>query len=351
MDIKSIHTEIEELLTLVVGWEQSDDISAIERDIALSKLSRLYETIRFATNSEVEPTEPTEVEESLKELQTEVAEPEVQVEISTEIEPESNVVDDSIFDIDIDGVSFADDEPKEEPKEEPDTETKEEPIEEPTVMIPEEVEEPATPEVAVEEQINEEPEMKPTENMLFDIDIIPKRSRKRRSVLMSLYDSSTEPMSNEQIMSSDSAPQSASKSAPELISEPEIEVVAPQTSNEPIYSDPIISDNPQQPIVGESFATNIETVADRLASINSTTTLLDSMTYSSLLELGINEQCQIARELFNDDMDLYRNVVATIESYDSYDDVMIYIAENFDWNEDNKSVSLILSILENKFKI
>ncbi|MFR9520969.1 MAG: hypothetical protein SNF99_08900, partial [Rikenellaceae bacterium] len=50
MDIKEMRHEIEELMQLVESWDQNGEAMPIESEVALFKLSRLYESIKFNTN-------------------------------------------------------------------------------------------------------------------------------------------------------------------------------------------------------------------------------------------------------------------------------------------------------------
>ena len=59
MDWKKIYTELRKLESLVDGWAQTDEIPAVERDLALEKLRNLYETIRFGGPAPEQPVERT----------------------------------------------------------------------------------------------------------------------------------------------------------------------------------------------------------------------------------------------------------------------------------------------------
>ncbi len=48
MDLKTIRDEVRRLSALVEGWSQAEEIPVVERDLALEKLRKLYEAIRFA---------------------------------------------------------------------------------------------------------------------------------------------------------------------------------------------------------------------------------------------------------------------------------------------------------------
>ena len=47
MELKYLRTELHRLTALVEGWIGTDEIPALERDLALEKLRSLYEMLRF----------------------------------------------------------------------------------------------------------------------------------------------------------------------------------------------------------------------------------------------------------------------------------------------------------------
>ncbi len=55
MDLKTIRDEIRILSSLVDGWSAAGEIPGVERDLALEKMRRLYEAVRFA-DAETAPT-------------------------------------------------------------------------------------------------------------------------------------------------------------------------------------------------------------------------------------------------------------------------------------------------------
>ncbi|MFI3280401.1 MAG: hypothetical protein R3Y44_00360 [Rikenellaceae bacterium] len=344
MKIEDIRRQIEELSILVAAWSEDSKPSLIEQDILLSKLADLYQGVKF---SSVEVTE-AEVE---VEVEVEVeAEAEAVAPIS-ESEPVAHLADDSIFAIDIDGVSLVEPEeisdiqveeemeqesPLSEPKPELESEPEPEPQVEPEIITEPEPKIDPEPETESESESEPDPEPEPQkcENTLFDLDVVPKQSRRRRSVLMSLYSDDVPPAVT---------PQSTPKTpAEEHAAEPE------QVVTEPIVTGSI--DRPVQTI-SDTFSSNVETVADRLAIATPRVIYEDRMVYHSFDEIGINERYLLARDLFGDDPHLCHEVLTTLNAFDNYDDAMIYIAENFNWNGESEGAKLLLSVLEYKFNI
>ena len=57
MNIELIKREFEKLSTLIAHWNEGETVSAIERQLALDKLTSLYELVRFG--GDVAPVEQT----------------------------------------------------------------------------------------------------------------------------------------------------------------------------------------------------------------------------------------------------------------------------------------------------
>ncbi|MBR5492453.1 MAG: hypothetical protein IKV77_04895 [Alistipes sp.] len=99
MNIKLIKSEIEKLSLMLSAWEQSEQVSAIERDIVLDKLKKIYDAVCFDTaieeNTPIEPTEPIAPVPAVEENDEESDEKEVEVELifADDEFPEEDLVD------------------------------------------------------------------------------------------------------------------------------------------------------------------------------------------------------------------------------------------------------------------
>lgn len=366
MNSEKIRSEIEELLLLVASWEQDSAPSVIEQDIALAKIAKLYEGVKFMTRQEAEtPTESSTVEE---------------VE-AAESAPAAYQADDSIFAIDLDGISLiepkaeveAEAETESEPEEEPEPqaeEEKEEIIEEEKAEEQEEQE----PEKEIEKEVEkeekeeekaEEKEADPTppqrSDMLFDIAPIPKKNRSRRRVLMSLYHDDGQAIEEPSKKVAQSPEAQAPKQEPTVqlpLESPVAAVAAPTPIAEPTpknefaSSSAVIGDSsaPVQTLA-DTLSRDVETLADRYAESSPKLVGESTIAYNSFDKLGINERYLLARDLFGDDPQLCVEELSTIGAFDNYDDAIIYIAENYNWSGESEGAKLLLSVLERKFNI
>ncbi len=409
MNSEKIRIEVEELLLLVASWKDEDAPSVIEHDVVLAKIAKLYERVKLLTptsmlTSTSEPKiEPQKVaeEETIAEASETM---EVAVEAKKEVvrveEPLSFISDDSIFAIDLDGISLIEPEVKEESKEEVTEEemaeekvTEEEAKEEETEEVKEEgTEETEEEEVKEEEEKKEEkletqasvsepiteqipdPEPAKASDMLFDIAPIPKKSRSRRRVLMSLYHDEESQASDkltrreqpavvtrlqrekrhtEAFLIDDLAPLQEPKV--ETSAQEEMEprsVEQPQSQSEFISSSATVGNSSTPaPTLADSLASGVETLADRYAEKTPQLVGEARSGYNSFDKLGINERYLLARDLFGDDPQLCIEELARIGAFDNYDDAIIYIAENYNWSGESEGAKLLLSVLERKFNI
>lgn len=249
MDLNTILSELRRLESLVEGWSSKEQISAIERDLALDKLKSLYEAVRFA---EAVSSEESPLQEASTGISSPFAEPlKPEDPVSAEEGPEPLEEEPAV--IDFEDLMLAE-EPMEEPLESmeepmepireepapeteaesetksealPETETEaeawqgpirceepqpEEPVSEPEVPREEEIlraeetqspdekaiaeESPVEGESVEEEFVKVEPQAPVLQNSLFDLSEIPVHRRSSRRVLLSLYGESPEPRSS-----------------------------------------------------------------------------------------------------------------------------------------------------------
>ena len=110
MNIKLIKSEIEKLSLMLSAWEQSKQVSAIERDIVLDKLKKIYDAVRFDAaieeNTPIEPTEPVATAPAVEENDDESDEKEVEVELifADDEFPEEDLVDEEEIEEEIEEV-------------------------------------------------------------------------------------------------------------------------------------------------------------------------------------------------------------------------------------------------------
>ena len=394
MNTKLIKSEIEKLSLMLSAWEQGEQVSAIERDIVLDKLKKIYDAVRFdiaiEEDAPIEPTEPIAPAVAVKENDEEGDEKEVEVELifADDEFPEEDLVDEDEIEeqpsaTDIIAATVANalvgatvaESVHEEPsvpeviEVEPAQEEKAiivepAPIE---VEIPHEEIPAATPEpepVAIpEEKPAEEPTEKPIEkpieakpakepvremNSLFNMDEVRRQPRSKHQRMMSIYNNS-EPKQEKvvdisKIFNIDI--DEPAEVAPVEVKPAEKPVAEPVAKPKPIEvpaAKPIVEEKPQT--LADAIPAT-QTLADVIAA---PTALADNTRVRSLRDgIGLNDKFLMIRDLFDGDGDAYEEAINALDAMETLDDCMIHIIENYAWNPDSEGSKFIMQLLERK---
>ena len=406
MNTKLIKSEIEKLSLMLSTWEQGEQVSAIERDIVLDKLKKIYDAVRFdiaiEEDAPIEPTEPVAPVPAVEENDEESDEKEVEVELifADDEFPEEDLVDEDEIEeeeqpsaTDIIAATVANalvgatvaesvhEEPsmpeviEVEPAKEEDT-TIIEPAKEDTIVVepaPIEVEIPheeipaATPEpepVAIpEEKPAEEPTEKPIEkpieakpakepvremNSLFNMDEVRRQPRSKHQRMMSIYNNS-EPKQEKvvdisKIFNIDiDEPAEVAPVEVKPAEKPIAEAVAKPKPVEVPVAKPIVEEKPQT--LADAIPAT-QTLADVIAA---PTALADNTRVRSLRDgIGLNDKFLMIRDLFDGDGDAYEEAINALDAMETLDDCMIHIIENYAWNPDSEGSKFIMQLLERK---
>ena len=379
MNIEKIKSEFERLSQIITSWSDNEPVSAIERDLALDKLSKIYEMLRFADNSpEADTTTPAsaapqsateeamEQEENAEQGDVEVefifAEEQDVFDIEEQAEQESEPAksEQSIGEILAATVAASiAAEPAEQPAPEPTPEpvAASAPQTEPKVAAP--AEEPLQ-EVKAEPapQPKAEPKAARPMNSLFGVEEPNRKPRTKHQRMMSIYnDAEARPekvvdiskIFDMDIDAAEPAPQ------PKPATEP-APAPKPQNNTREIYEEkaevaPVSTANDVEPAttLGDVMAQNTQTLADTIAAPTALGEEISNRSISSLRQgIGLNDKFLMIRDLFDGDADAYDEAINALDEFDDFDDCIIYIAENFAWNADSEGAKFIMQLLERK---
>lgn len=359
MNIELIKREFEKLSTLIAHWNEGESVSAIERQLALDKLTSLYELVRFGSDATpAEQTAPAAV----------AAVPAIEPENEPENEPAEEESDEQ--EVEVEFIFAEDDDEVEEEAEEPVAI----PIPEPTpaVVAPEPEPEPEpTPEPVVEPEPIPEPEVvtpapepvapapvaeptpapelapqpqkprKPSMESLFGSDEIQRKPRSKHQRMMSIYN---DPQPKQEkvvdiskIFDLDDADDFEISVSP-----------APAKREQSVASTVNDLSSNDTPILADAI-TPKTTLADTIAAPAALAEELTAARTRSLRQaIGINDKFLMTRDLFDGDEDAYAEAIAELDECETLDDCMIYIAENYEWNPDSEGAKFIMQLLERK---
>ena len=378
MNIELIKREFEKLSTLIASWNEGESVSAIERQLALDKLTSLYELVRFG--GDVAPAEPTapaavvavpavepENEQENEPTEEESDEQEVEVEfIFAEDDDEENEAEEEVAE----PVAIPTPEPapavvapkpepipapqpEPEPTPEPVVEpvVEPEPTPEPVVATPEPepvapapvVEPTPTPAPAPEPAPQPQPQKprKPSMESLFGSDEIQRKPRSKHQRMMSIY---ADPQPKQEkvvdiskIFDLDDADDFEISVSP-----------APAKREQSVASTVNDLSSNDTPILADAI-TPKTTLADTIAAPAALAEELTAARTRSLRQaIGINDKFLMTRDLFDGDEDAYAEAIAELDECETLDDCMIYIAENYEWNPDSEGAKFIMQLLERK---
>lgn len=353
MNTKLIKSEIEKLARIATSWDDAQEIDAIEHDLALDKVKRIYELLRFGgENAEVAPREILSAALLAGEEQTEEQAEEQDVEVEflfAEDDPTERDEEQEEQPIPADTSS-------EQPQQDSDDAMSHKIISEPEPVIEKQPEPEVEVEVEVEAEVEPEPEPEqkiapevaapkpaaPTSGNLFGMEEVRRPRASKHQRMMSIYnDVATEKSHEKQVdiskifdfgLSSDTAASAAESSA------------------ENYSSTATIADSADKSVtLGDIISPNAPTLADTIAA---PAPLAEEITHSKITSLsqgvGINDKFLMIRDLFDGDDEAYDQAIADLDSMESFDDCIIYIAENFEWNPDSEGAKFIMQLLERK---
>ena len=378
MNIELIKREFEKLSTLIAHWNEGESVSAIERQLALDKLTSLYELVRFG--GDVAPAEQTApaavaavpaIEPEEEPAEEESDEQEVEVEFifaeddDEENEAEEEVAEPVAIPTPEPAPTVVAPEPEPTPAPQPMPEPTPEPTPEPVVEpepIPEPIPEPEVitpapepvvhapvveptpapaPEPAPQPQPQPQKPRKPSMESLFGSDEIQRKPRSKHQRMMSIYN---DPQPKQEkvvdiskIFDLDDADDFEISVSP-----------APAKREQSVASTVNDLSSNDTPILADAI-TPKTTLADTIAAPAALAEELTAARTRSLRQaIGINDKFLMTRDLFDGDEDAYAEAIAELDECETLDDCMIYIAENYEWNPDSEGAKFIMQLLERK---
>lgn len=333
MNYQKFVDRLSRMTALAEGWQKSESLPAIERDLMLEELRGFYdELLDFKGDSGLaERVGAT-------------------IMVDTATEP--------IFDdvLDIDALLGLSDVERDEPKQEEvavEPEVEVEP--EPEIEVEPEPEPLPEPEPEPEPIAEPEPTVAPKSNGgLFDMEDIPVRTRSSRKMI-SLY---TSPFAAETKLKAEETKvepvaKQEPKAEPTIAPEPKVEakpepapVPTPAPAPAPAPA-PVVQPTAEPVRLGDVLGGKTTTLADKMADDSAPTAAFNRIT-DLRKAIGLNDKFLMIRDLFDGDAARYEDTITTLNEFDDLDECMIYIVENFVWNPDSEGAKLLVSLIERK---
>ena len=398
MNIEKIKSEFERLSQIISSWSDNEPIAAIERDLALDKLLKIYDMVRFAENKSENDT-PTTTPATAKEQVATPENPLQDEEELNDVEVEFIFADEQEEQEDFEVIEPTTPKPTTSSEQESKQEGQEEQSDKPAqkeqtlgeilaatvaATVASEQTEPAQEQPSPAAMPKEEPAAAPIPTPQVEVEPTPikeiepiateksepqapakaePKAARPMSSLFGVEEPSRKPRTKHQRMMSiyndtESRPEKVvdiSKIFDLDIDEP---AATPQKSEEPSApkSAPIIKE--QAPAIanaepattlGDVISHTSQTLADTIAAPTALGEEISHKNIKSLRQgIGLNDKFLMIRDLFDGNADEYEQAIDALDGFDDFDDCIIYIAENFAWNADSEGAKFIMQLLERK---
>jgi hypothetical protein len=384
--IQSLKKDIAKLSALAEGWDEG--VSALERELFLDVLRRMYEKVRFADVQPTVESAPT-VEQSLTEtiaalamsgvVESAVEEPDFEVELVMDEEVAIPVVAKS---------ESAEGEEGDEPDFEVElvVEEDEEPMEEQSTLavpfVEEQVEESSTEQSTPFEQPVEvaEPQAQPSEvdvntssksvekqeNTIEAEPVTHSRPKISRQVIDTLYgdgalpkvtqsaqpqvvETQPTPMPAPQVVEVAAAPAPQEQATPQPV-QPYVQPTAQPASTLPSVEPSVADVVTPKTVLGDVINTGAVRLGDSLQndSIDVATKIAAGEVRSLRGAMGLNDKIMIMRDLFGGDAAQFDAVIDELDAQPSLDDALIYIS-GYAWNSASEGAKMLMNLLKLKF--
>ena len=374
MNIEFIKSEIKRLSLIVEDWREGESVPTIERDLALDKIKSLYKILRCgeeegAAEQSAIPVTPPAADDNAAEECDEPEEKDVEVEFIFAEEDEEGTVDEveseeeqsandeitetateiaaATINVGMPEVDNADE------KQEEEIADVAEPIvvEQPTVVAEVVEKEPAV----IEDKkptVEEKSKKAVSINSLFGADEPRREPRSKHQRMMSIYNDEPKP---EKVVD-------ISKIFDMDDDESDVEIFATPTpkpqpqakrvveyDEEPLTSGETIADV-KTVTLADAMAQNATTLADTIAAPAALGEEINHSHIKSLRKaIGINDKFLMIRDLFGGDGDVYEQTLDALDEFETFDDCLLYIAENHpEWNPDSEGAKFLTQLLERK---
>lgn len=400
MNIEKIKSEFERLSQIISSWSDNEPIAAIERDLALDKLLKIYDMVRFAENKSendtpiatptvtkeqvATPESPLQDDEELNDVEVEFifadeqeeqedfevietttpkpttsseqeSKQEEQEEQSEKPEQKGQTLGEILAATVAATVASEQTEPTQEqpspavmPKEEPVAAPipapQVEPQVEPTPI--KEIEPIATENTEPQAPAKAEPKAARPMSSLFGVEEPSRKPRTKHQRMMSIYnDTESRPEKVVDISKIFDLDIDEPAATPQKREEPSAPKSAPIIKEQA----PAIADAEPATTLGDVISHNSQTLADTIAAPTALGEEISHKNIKSLRQgIGLNDKFLMIRDLFDGNADEYEQAIDALDGFDDFDDCIIYIAENFAWNADSEGAKFIMQLLERK---
>jgi hypothetical protein len=212
---------------------------------------------------------------------------------------------------------------------------------------------PVVEEVKVEKKAPAAEKPKPVAslNSLFGADEPRREPRSKHQRMMSIYNNESKPekvVDISKIFDMDDEDDVEITAIPTPKPQSRVSKVV-ELDDEPIVATNTLADA-KTVTLADAMAQNSTTLADTIAAPAALGEEINNSHIKSLRKaIGINDKFLMIRDLFGGDGDVYEQTLDALDEFDSFDDCLLYIAENHpEWNPDSEGAKFLTQLLERK---
>ena len=131
------------------------------------------------------------------------------------------------------------------------------------------------------------------------------------------------------------------------------EEVAEETPEEEVAEEEVVSPVQEAPytvVLADVLGGEQTTLADTMVATQTpdVATVAAAATTSLMKSVNINDKILLTRDLFAGSSELYEQAMEVLDSYESLDEAMLFIYDNFDWNPNSEGAKLLVDLLMRK---
>jgi hypothetical protein len=130
----------------------------------------------------------------------------------------------------------------------------------------------------------------------------------------------------------------------------EEKIVEEKTDEKPIAKSILKTEQPES--LAEKFQGKRKSMTDSLSNQFKekpvASQLQDKPIYDLTKEIGVHDKFLFIKELFNGDSKSYEDTVNRVNQFDDITEALIYIQENFSWNDNNKAANKFIDLIRRK---
>ena len=110
-------------------------------------------------------------------------------------------------------------------------------------------------------------------------------------------------------------------------------------------------DKKSESILGEVLNSEVKTVADTISAPENLASEVLRHTAPLKLEdsIGVNDRFLLIRDLFGGDAAAYNRAISELDNFGTFDECMLYIVENYDWDPYAEGAKLLIGLIERKY--